>query len=95
MEDNLITIKGTIIYVGATRRGASAKGEWAAREYVIEEETNTEYKPNRLAFEVYGEERINKFNLKVGDFVLIKVKTDTMELNGRWRNLIRCWYVSR
>lgn len=74
-------LKGKVIAVMPPKSGDGKKGEWKMQEYVIE--TEDRY-PNRLCFEVWGEDKIAKFNINMDDVVLVKFDMDATEHNGKW-----------
>ena len=85
-------IKGKIIAVLPLRSGVSQKDgkSWMTQEYVIE---TLEQYPKRCVFNVFGEEKINEYNLQVGSEVMVKFDINAREYNGRWYNDIRAWKV--
>ncbi len=89
-----LEITGKIIAALEKRSGvARASGNtWVAQEYVIE--TQGEY-PRRVCFEVFGEERIKEFDIKVMDILTVSFDVDAREYNGRWYNTLRAWKVVR
>lgn len=46
-------------------------------------------------FNVYGEEKINSFNIKEGEELNVSFDINAREFNGRWYNDIRAWRVER
>lgn len=85
-------IQGKIIAVLPERSGVSARGEWKAGTYVLE--THDQY-PRKLAFDVFGADRINQFAIKVGEEMVVSFDIDAHEYQGRWYNSIRAWNVQR
>lgn len=85
-------ITGKIIAVLPERGGTSARtgNAWKVQEYVIE--THEQY-PKKMVFEVFGEERIQRFNIQPGDEKTVSYDIDAREWNGRWFNSIRAWNV--
>lgn len=85
-------ITGKIIYVLPEKGGTSQRtgNAWKAQEYVVE--THDQY-PKKMVFEVFGEDRIQRFNIKAGDEVTVSFDVDAHEWNGRWFNSIRAWNV--
>ena len=63
---------------------------WQVNAYVLQ--TN-EHTPKNIAFDVFGAERVEQYNLKVGDMVTVSIDIDAHEYNGRWYNQIRAWNV--
>ena len=61
-------LSGRIIAVLPERSGTSARGEWKAQSFVIE--THDQY-PRKMVFDVFGAERLQRFNIKSGDEVTV------------------------
>ena len=85
-------IQGKIIAALPERSGVSARGEWKSQTYVIE--TQGQY-PKKLAFDVFGADRITQFNLHVGDIATVFFDFDAHEYNGRWFNSVRAFNVEK
>lgn len=87
-------ITGKIIAVLSTKSGISATSgnEWSLQTAVLE--TQGKY-PRKLAFDVFGAERITQFNLQVGDIVTVSFDVDAHEYNNRWFNQIRAYNVTK
>ena len=86
-------ISGQIIAVLPTRSGTSAKGTaWSSQTAVI---TTIEQYPKKVAFDVFGADRIAQFNLQVGEYVTVSYDIDAHEYQGRWFNAVRAWNVVR
>ena len=85
-------IQGKIIAVLPTRSGTSARGtQWSSQTAVIE--TQEQY-PKKLAFDVIND-KIDKFNIQVGEFLTVQFDINAREYNGRWFNSINAWNVIR
>ena len=87
-------LTGKIIAVMEPRGGVSARtgNSWKTQEYVLE--VHGQY-PKRCLFNVFGEDRINQFNIQNGDELTIQFDIDAREYNGRWFNDIRAYNVIR
>lgn len=87
-------ITGKIIAVLTPRGGVSQRtgSEWKAQEYVLE--TQEQY-PRKMCFDVFGAEKINQFNIQIGETLTVSFDIDAREYNGRWFNSIRAWKVER
>ena len=83
-------IQGKVIAVLPENTGVSAKGEWKVQEYVIE--THEAY-PHKMVFSVFGADRIARFNVQVGQEVMVSFDIDAHEYQGRWFNSIRAYDV--
>ena len=86
-------LAGKVIAVLEPRGGVSKTGnEWKVQEYVIE--THDQY-PRRLCFDVFGADKIQQFNIQMGEELNVSFDIDAREWNGRWFNSIRAWKVDR
>lgn len=83
-------LQGKVIAALPARSGTSARGEWKAQDFVIE--THENY-PHKMVFSVFGEERLQRFNIQVGQEVTVSFDIDAHEYNGRWFNSIRAYDV--
>ena len=86
---------GKIIQVLEERGGVSARtgAEWRMGSYVLE--TTTDRFPRKMMFEVFGADKIQQFNIQVGEMVRVSFDIDAREYQGRWYNSIRAWNVDR
>ena len=86
-------IKGKIIVVLPERGGVSQAGkEWMTQEYVLE--TQDRYQ-RKMMFSVFGRDRIEQFDIHLGEVITVKFDIDSKEYNGRWYNSITAWQVER
>lgn len=85
-------ITGKIIHVLPERSGTSARGEWKGQSFVIE---TRDQNPCKMVFDVFGAERLQRFNIKSGDEVTVFFDIDAHEYQGRWFNNIRAFDVQR
>lgn len=85
-------IQGKIIAVLPERSGVSARGEWKSQTYIIE--TQEQY-PKKMAFDVFGADRIANFGIQLGEVINVSFDIDAHEYQGRWFNSIRAWNVTK
>ncbi len=87
-------LTGKIIAVLPQRSGTSNRtgSEWRVGSYVLE--TMDQY-PRKLAFDVFGADRIAQFNLQAGEIVTVYFDIDAHEYQGRWFNSIRAFRVDK
>lgn len=85
-------IQGKVIAVLPERSGVSARGEWKSQTYVIE--TQEQY-PKKMAFDIFGADRLAQFNIHSGEEILVSFDIDAHEYQGRWFNSIRAWIVTK
>ena len=83
-------LQGKVIVALTERTGVSSRGEWKSQDFVIE--THESY-PHKMVFSVFGAERLQRFNIQVGQEVLVSFDIDAHEYNGRWFNSIRAFDV--
>lgn len=83
-------LQGKVIAALPARSGVSARGEWKSQSFVIE--THDSF-PRKMVFDVFGEERLTRFNIQVGQEVNVSFDIDAHEYNGRWFNNIRAFDV--
>ena len=85
-------IQGKVIVILPKRTGVSSKGEWKSQEFVIE--THESY-PHKMVFSVFGAERLERFNIIMGEEISVSFDIDAKEYNGRWFNSIRAFDVKK
>ena len=84
---------GKIIAILPQRGGVSKSGnEWKVQEYVIED--HGQY-PRRMCFDVFGTDKIEQFNIQMGDELTVSFDIDARQWQDRWCNSIRAWKVER
>ncbi len=84
-------LQGKVIAALPERSGQSQRGEWKTQDFVIE--THDSQYPRKLVFTVFGADRLARFNIQVGQEVLVSFDIDAHEWNGRWFNDIRAFDV--
>ena len=87
-------IKGKIISVLDRKDGISKTtgSPWSAQQYVIETE---EQYPRKLCFDVFGEDKINQFDIQIDEKLTVFFDIDAKEYQGRWYNSFRAWKVEK
>ena len=87
-------LTGKIIAVLEPRGDVSNRtgNNWKSQDFVIE--VPGQY-PKKCVFTVFGEDRINQFNIQMGEELTVSFDIDAHEYNGRWFNDIRAYNVSR
>lgn len=85
---------GKVVAIMPVQRGTSQRtgSQWASLEFVLEMDGRY---PRRVVFHLFGEENINKADIRLGEYVTIKAEAEAHEVNGRWFNDIRVWDVVR
>ena len=87
-------LTGKIIAEFNERGGVSNRtgNEWKAKSYVLE--VPGEF-PRKLVFDVFGADRLQAFNLQIGETVTVSFDIDAHEYNGRWFNDVRAFRIDR
>lgn len=86
--------KGKVIWIGEKRQGTSSKGSaWSRQEYAIQDAMQRY--PKTVAFSVFGEDKINEFNIRMGEEIKIYFDIDARQYEGRFFNDVQAWKVER
>jgi hypothetical protein len=87
-------LTGKIIAEFNERGGVSNRtgNEWKAKSYVLE--VPGEF-PRKMVFDVFGVDRLQAFNIQVGETMTVHFDIDAHEYNGRWFNDVRAFRVDR
>ena len=90
-----VKFTGKIIAAGQVQMGTSQNGtQWSSCEYTIEE-LNEQY-PSRAVIQVYGSDKIQQFNIQVGEIITANIGLKAHQSKeGRWFNQLDCWKVER
>ena len=87
-------LTGKIIAVLPAKGGVAKTtgNEWKAQEYVVE---NHDQYPRKMCFEVFGADKIDQFNIQLGEELNVFFDIDCNQWQDRWFNRIRAWKVER
>ncbi len=87
-------ISGTVIETNSQKGISKTTGrDWVCKNFIVEYMEGTSQK--RLAFELFGEERIEANPFKKGQVVTVSFDIESMEWNGRWFTKLRAWRVRK
>ena len=88
------SVTGKIIAVLPERGGVSQRTgtEWKVQEYVLE--THDQY-PRKMCFNLFGADKIEQFNIQLGEELTVSFDIDCRQWQDRWFNDIRAWKVER
>lgn len=82
-------LEGRISVVMPVNSGMSQRNgnSWKSQEFVLEYYWfPNQVEPSHMVMRVFGEEKINKFNLQPNDNVKVRFHLEAHEYNGRWYN---------
>jgi len=84
-------LKGKVIQLLQPQTGMGKKGQWKKQEFIVE--TQAQY-PKKVCLSAWGD-KIDQFNLAVGDVVNVSVDLESREYNGRWYTEARAWKLEK
>ena len=74
--------------------GQGARGSWVKQGFVLEYESG-QY-PKSIAFDVFGDEKLQKFRISVGEELICDIDFKAVKgRNGNTFNSVDCWNVTR
>ena len=86
--------KGKIIEALPVVTGQGARGSWVKQGFVLEYDSG-QY-PKSIAFDVFGNERLQKFRISVGEELICDIDFKAVKgKNGGTFNSVDCWNVTR
>lgn len=87
-------ITGQITAIMPLKQGVSQRtgNEWMLQEYVIQ--TQEQY-PKNIMFEVLGQNKIQAFNIQMGEVITVCFDISARENKGRWFNQVNCFSIKR
>lgn len=81
-------IKGTIIQVLPIETGNGKKGTWAKQPFILQ--TEGQY-PKKLHISLWGQEKIDKYDIEVGLKLNAFIELESREYNNRYYTEVRAW----
>jgi hypothetical protein len=84
-------VKGKVIQLLPLQSGMGKKGPWKKQEFILE--TQSQY-PKKVCLSVWGE-KVDQYNVTVGDLVSVTVDLESREYNGRWYTEARAWKLDK
>ena len=86
--------KGKIIEALPVVTGQGARGSWVKQGFVLEYDSG-QY-PKSIAFDVFGDEKLQKFRISVGEELICDIDFKGVKgRNGGTFNSVDCWNVTR
>ena len=93
-QNKEMQFKGKIIEALPVVTGQSARGQWVKQGFVLEYDSG-QY-PKSIAFDVFGDERLQKFRISVGEELICDIDFKAVKgRNGGTFNSVDCWNVTR
>ena len=88
---NKMELKGKVIQLLPLQSGMGKKGPWKKQEFIVE--TQSQY-PKKVCLSIWGD-KVDQFNVAVGQFVTAAVELESREYNGRWYTEARAWKIDK
>lgn len=83
--------KGKVIMVMPVTTGTSKAGKpWSKMDFVVE--TGGQY-PKKVSLTLWGEDKINQYDLQPGLEATFHIELESREYNGRWYTEARAWKI--
>lgn len=86
-------VTGMVIHTDLQKGVSKAGREWQKKNFVLEIMEGVTVK--RLAFEIFGDERIEANPFRKGQTVTVQFDIESTEWNGRWFTTLKAWRVSK
>lgn len=84
-------VKGKVIQLLQLQSGMGKKGPWKKQEFILE--TQSQY-PKKVCLSIWGD-KVDQFNVRVGDLLTASVELESREYNGRWYTEARAWKIEK
>lgn len=83
---------GKVIQVLDIASGQSVNGgQWRRQDFVLE--VPGQY-PRKICITIFGD-RIEQFNVKAGEDVVVDADVESREYNGRWFTSVKAWKITK
>ena len=84
-------VKGKVIQLLQMQTGMGKKGPWKKQEFILE--TQSQY-PKKVCLSIWGD-KVDQFNVRVGELLNASVELESREYNGRWYTEARAWKIEK
>jgi hypothetical protein len=84
-------VKGKVIQLLQLQTGMGKKGPWKKQEFILE--TQSQY-PKKVCLSIWGD-KVDQFNVRVGELLSVSVELESREYNGRWYTEARAWKIEK
>lgn len=86
-------LSGKVISLLPEVSGQGKNGTWRKQEFVLEIQTQSQF-PRKVCITMWGD-KIDQFNLKIGDDVTASIDIESREYNQRWYTEVKAWKVEK
>ena len=91
-ENNRLKLTGKIVKILPPKTGVSAKGTWISQDYLLDVQDKFSRK---VLFNVFGQEKIDKFAISLGEIVEVSFNIETKEFNNKYYTSVSAWFVKK
>lgn len=84
-------VKGRVAQLLPLTTGMGKKGPWKKQEFILE--TPGQY-PKKICLSIWGD-KVDQYNLAVGELISVAVDLESREYNGRWYTEARAWKIEK
>lgn len=84
-------VKGRVAQLLQLQTGMGKKGPWKKQEFILE--TPGQY-PKKICLSIWGD-KVDQYNLAVGELISVAVDLESREYNGRWYTEARAWKIEK
>lgn len=84
-------LKGKVIQLLPLQSGMGKKGAWKKQEFILETEAQF---PKKVCLSIWGD-KVDQYNVSVGDQLTVAVDLESREYNGRWYTEARAWKIDK
>ncbi|MFO7978185.1 MAG: DUF3127 domain-containing protein [Bacteroidales bacterium] len=84
-------IQGKVIELLPEATGEGRNGTWRKQEFILE--TQDQF-PKKVCIALWGD-RIDQYNLQVGEEVNASVNIESREYNSRWYTDVKAWKIDK
>lgn len=84
-------IQGKVIEILPEASGQGRNGTWRKQDFIME--TQEQY-PKKVCISLWGD-RIDQYNIRVGEQLTAGINIESREFNGRWYTDVRAWKIDR
>lgn len=84
-------IQGKVKQILELQSGQSKNGSWRKQDFILETEGQF---PKQVCINMWGD-KIDEFNLNIGESIKVFFNLESREYNGKWYTDIKAWKVEK
>lgn len=91
-ENNRLKLTGKIVKILPPKTVVSSKGTWISQDYLLDVQDKFS---REVLFNVFGQEKIDKFAISLGEIVEVSFNIETKEFNNKYYTSVSAWFVKK